>query len=60
MRLFEYHWRLPICQYADTIGAWGIVAKLEGLAQEDPVAWAISPQLNYCDRTGTAAKDYQA
>jgi hypothetical protein len=46
MRLFEYHWGLPICQYADTIGAWGIVAKLEGLAQEDPVAWAISPQLN--------------
>jgi 3-hydroxyacyl-CoA dehydrogenase len=49
-------WRGGLMHYADTLGVAQIVAQLETLAQEDPVAWKISPVLRDCaDREMTLA-----
>lgn len=45
-------WRGGLMHYADTLGAKAIVAKLEKLAQEDPVAWKVSPLLRDCAESG--------
>ncbi len=41
-------WRGGLMHYADTIGALNIVDKLSKLAEEDAVAWKISPLLQEC------------
>ena len=46
-------WRGGLMHYADTIGAQAIVAQLSELANEDPIAWKISPLLQRCAETGT-------
>lgn len=51
-------WRGGLMHYADTLGAAQIVARLEVFAQEDPVAWAISPALRHCAKAGTKLADY--
>lgn len=38
-------WRGGLMHYADTLGAKAIVAQLEVLEKEDPIAWRISPAL---------------
>ena len=38
-------WRGGLMHYADSLGVETIVAQLEILAQEDPVAWKVSPLL---------------
>lgn len=43
-----------LMHYADTLGAPAIVAGIEELAKEDPVAWKISPLLKRCAEDGTA------
>ncbi len=50
-------WRGGLMHYADTLGASSIVAQLERLANEDPVAWKISPLLRHCATTGTCIAD---
>lgn len=46
-------WRGGLMHYADTLGAKAIVAQLEQLGAEDPVAWKISPLLQRCAARGT-------
>lgn len=46
-----------LMQYADTLGARSIVAKLEQLGKEDPIAWKISPQLLHCAASGQGLCD---
>ena len=38
--------------YADSLGVETIVAQLEILAQEDPIAWKVSPLLSRCADAG--------
>ncbi|TNF17616.1 MAG: FAD-dependent oxidoreductase [Rhodobacteraceae bacterium] len=45
-------WRGGLMHHADTIGAKAIVARLEELRKEDPVAWKISPLLERCAASG--------
>lgn len=45
-------WRGGLMHYADTLGVARIVARLEALAQEDPVAWKVSPVLRDCAARG--------
>lgn len=53
-------WRGGLMHYADTLGAAHIVERLEVLAQEDPVAWAISPVLRDCAARDTRLADWSA
>ncbi|MDD9908636.1 MAG: 3-hydroxyacyl-CoA dehydrogenase NAD-binding domain-containing protein [Ahrensia sp.] len=46
-------WRGGLMHHADTIGAEAIVAQLNELAKEDPIAWKISPLLQRCAELGT-------
>lgn len=46
-------WRGGLMHYADTIGATTIVAKIESLSTEDPIAWKVSPFLQQCASSGT-------
>lgn len=41
-------WRGGLMHHADAIGAERIVAELDELAKEDPVAWRVSPLLRRC------------
>ncbi|MFK7858232.1 MAG: enoyl-CoA hydratase-related protein [Granulosicoccus sp.] len=50
-------WRGGLMHYADTLGAASIVEKLEQFAQEDAVAWEISPLLKRCAAMGTPIAD---
>lgn len=50
-------WRGGLMHYADTLGPKSIVAQLERLGEEDPVAWKISPLLHRCAATGTRIAD---
>jgi len=45
-------WRGGLMHYADSLGVETIVAQLEILAQEDPVAWKVSPLLRRCVDAG--------
>ena len=45
-------WRGGLMHYADSLGVETIVAQLEVLAQEDPVAWKVSPLLRSCAKAG--------
>ena len=45
-------WRGGLMHYADSLGVEKIVAQLEILAQEDPVAWKVSPFLRRCADAG--------
>ena len=45
-------WRGGLMHYADSLGVEAIVAQLEILAQEDPVAWKVSPLLRRCAASG--------
>ena len=45
-------WRGGLMHYADSLGVETIVAQLEVLAQEDPVAWKVSPLLRSCANAG--------
>jgi len=45
-------WRGGLMHYADSLGVETIVAQLEVLAQEDPVAWKVSPLLRRCVDAG--------
>ena len=45
-------WRGGLMHYADSLGVETIVAQLEILAQEDPVAWKVSPLLRRCADAG--------
>ena len=45
-------WRGGLMHYADSLGVETIVAKIEILAQEDPVAWKVSPLLRRCADAG--------
>lgn len=45
-------WRGGLMHYADSLGVEKIVAQLEILAQEDPVAWKVSPLLRRCADAG--------
>ena len=45
-------WRGGLMHYADSLGVETIVAQLEVLAQEDPVAWKVSPLLRSCADAG--------
>ena len=48
-----------LMHYADTLGAQHIVERLTALAQEDPIAWKISPVLQHCADTGTTLADWR-
>lgn len=50
-------WRGGLMHYADTLGAKSIVAQLEQLCKEDPVAWKVSPLLQQCAATGARISD---
>jgi len=52
-------WRGGLMHYADTLGVRAIVAELEQLAREDPIAWKISPVLRECVATGTTLARYR-
>ncbi|MBP0484111.1 3-hydroxyacyl-CoA dehydrogenase [Sagittula salina] len=41
-------WRGGLLHYADALGAPAIVERLHALAEEDPVAWRVSPLLMDC------------
>ncbi|MGB2441656.1 FAD-dependent oxidoreductase [Planktomarina sp.] len=45
-------WRGGLMHYADSLGVEKIVAQLEILAQEDTVAWKVSPFLRRCADAG--------
>ena len=45
-------WRGGLMHYADSLGVETIVAQLEILAQEDPIAWKVSPLLSRCADAG--------
>ena len=45
--------------YADTLGAANIVRELRALAANDPIAWRISPVLEYCANTDTLLTQYR-
>lgn len=45
-------WRGGLMHYADTLGTKNIVAQLEKLCEEDPVAWKVSSLLRRCAETG--------
>ena len=45
-------WRGGLMHYADSLGVKAIVAQLEILAREDPVAWKVSPLLRRCAEAG--------
>ena len=51
-------WRGGLMHYADSLGAQAIVARLDELAREDPVAWKASPVLRQCAENGTAIADW--
>ena len=50
-------WRGGLMHFADTLGAKSIVEGLEELAQEDRVAWKVSPLLKDCADTDTPIAD---
>ncbi len=50
-------WRGGLMHYADTLGANTIVARLEELCKEDPIAWKISPLLQQCAANGMPISD---
>jgi 3-hydroxyacyl-CoA dehydrogenase len=50
-------WRGGLMYYADTLGARRIVARLEALAKEDPIAWRVSPLLRRCAEAGECLRD---
>ena len=52
-------WRGGLMHHADQMGAQHIVARLKSLAEEDPVAWAISPLLLKAAETGTPLAEMQ-
>lgn len=52
-------WRGGLMHYADSLGADAIVADLELLAKEDPIAWKISPLLLDCAQSGAALADFK-
>lgn len=45
-------WRGGLMHHADTLGAKAIVARLDELAMEDPIAWKVSPLLRRCAEEG--------
>tara|TARA_R110002110_G_scaffold211304_1_gene424016 strand:- start:36744 stop:38780 length:2037 start_codon:yes stop_codon:yes gene_type:complete len=47
-------WRGGLMHYADSLGAKNIVAKLDALAAQDPIAWKVSPFLRARAETGTS------
>ncbi|MEM9011092.1 MAG: enoyl-CoA hydratase-related protein [Pseudomonadota bacterium] len=57
-RLGFPRWRGGLMHYADTLGVAEIVARLQGLAEEDPVAWRLSPLLKQCAESGTRLADW--
>ena len=52
-------WRGGLMHYADSLGVETIVAQLEILAQEDPVAWKVSPLLRRCVDAGQSLAEAQ-
>ena len=52
-------WRGGLMHYADSLGVETIVAQLEILAQEDPVAWKVSPLLRRCVDAGRSLAEAQ-
>ncbi len=52
-------WRGGLMHYADTLGAANIVRELRALAANDPIAWRISPVLEYCANTDTLLTQYR-
>jgi len=50
-------WRGGLMHYADSLGIQNIVATLENLCSDDPVAWKVSGLLKQCAATGTALRD---
>ena len=52
-------WRGGLMRYADSLGVETIVAQLEILAQEDPVAWKVSPLLRRCVDAGRSLAEAQ-
>lgn len=52
-------WRGGLMHYADTMGADRIVERIEALAEEDAVAWKLSPVLQQCAKTGTRLADWR-
>ena len=52
-------WRGGLMHYADSLGVETIVAQLEILAQEDPVAWKVSPLLRRCADAGQSLAEAQ-
>ena len=46
-----------LMRHADALGAASVLATLERLGEEDPVAWRVSPLLSECARTGTRIAD---
>lgn len=53
-------WRGGLMRYADTLGAKTVAAKIEALAEEDPIAWRLSPLLRHCAETGARLADWRA
>jgi 3-hydroxyacyl-CoA dehydrogenase len=51
-------WRGGLMHYADTLGVDVIVRDLAVLAEEDPVAWKVSPVLTDCAAKGIALADW--
>ena len=52
-------WRGGLMHYADSLGVEKIVAQLEILAQEDPIAWKVSPLLRRCADAGQSLAEAQ-
>ena len=50
-------WRGGLMHHADALGAKAVLATLERLGEEDPVAWKASPLLRECAATGTSIAD---
>ncbi|SMY06909.1 FAD-dependent oxidoreductase [Flavimaricola marinus] len=53
-------WRGGLLHYADSLGVPAIVDGLRKLAEEDPIAWRISPVLETCLADGIPIRDYSA
>ncbi len=52
-------WRGGLMWYADEWGVPEVVAKLKALAEEDPVAWKLSPVLQDCAASGTPLAEWR-
>ncbi|MEP3278886.1 MAG: 3-hydroxyacyl-CoA dehydrogenase NAD-binding domain-containing protein [Stappiaceae bacterium] len=52
-------WRGGLMHYADSLGIEHVIARLEELAEEDPVVWRVSTTLLDCKKKGISLAEFQ-